>query len=112
MADKLEDLGVSGMATPGKETVELTVEESSKETNKPPAEAQEQKDDGNEAGKDEVTPKTTNEAAAGDETKKKVERSSRSRTKSPSPEPELGKRSVQLINRLFCFSEILFKQVI
>ena len=97
MADKLYDLGFSGMATSGEGNVELTIEESSKETNKPPAEAQEQKDAGNEAGKDDSTFKTTGEAAARDETIKKVERSSRSRTKSPSPEPELGERSVQLI---------------
>ena len=78
-----------GMATSGEGSVQPTVEESSKDTPGSTAETEQQKD----TGKDEATPKATGEAAAGDATAKKKD-DRRSRTKSPSPEPELGKRSM------------------
>ena len=77
------------MATSDEASVQPAMEEASKETPKPMAEAEQQTD----TGKDEPTPKPAGEAEAGAaQEKKKDERRACSPAKSLSPEPELGKR--------------------
>lgn len=101
---KFVDLSGLGMATSGEASVNHTVEESSKDATKPTnAVAEQQKDDGKEV----VTPKATTEAAAGDAKKKQDDkrdpRRSKSATRSPSPEPELGKRLHQRFHVLVSY---------
>lgn len=82
------------MATPGDGSVQPTVEDSSKETPKPSAEER-------DAGEKEVTPKAKSDAAAGD-AKAKEEAIAHSKSRSLSPEPELGNRSQSLLNSPVC----------
>lgn len=82
---KLEWNGGLRMATPSEGSAEPTVEQSSKEDSKPPAEAEQQKDVA------DVTPKAASEAEA---QKKDDDNRLRSKSRSLSPEPELGEPAV------------------